>query len=63
MPDISMCPGTDCPKKETCYRFMATPCDYQSYFVEAPIKEGGECDHYWEIVKLKVDKKKRKVNL
>lgn len=60
MPDISMCPGTDCPKKETCYRFMATPSDYQSYFIHSPIKEDGECDHYWEIVKPEIDKKKKK---
>ena len=59
MPDISMCPGTDCPKKETCYRFMATPSDYQSYFIHSPIKDG-KCDHYWEYVKPKVDKKKKK---
>lgn len=55
-----MCPGTDCPKKETCYRFMATPSDYQSYFIHSPIKEDGECDHYWEIVKPEIDKKKKK---
>ena len=60
MPDISMCPRTDCSKKETCYRFMATPCDYQSYFVSSPIKEDGECDYYWEIVKPKIDEKKKK---
>lgn len=25
MPDISMCPGTGCPDKKKCYRFMAVP--------------------------------------
>jgi len=60
MPDITMCPGTDCPKKETCYRFMATPSYYQSYFVELPMKNG-ECDHYWEYVKPDANKKKKKV--
>lgn len=61
MPDISMCHGDNCPQKENCYRFMAIPDDlWQSYFVEAPVKEDGECDHYWEIVKLKADKKKKK---
>lgn len=46
MPDITMCPGTNCPQKESCYRFTAKPCDYQSWFVKAPIKEG-KCEMYW----------------
>ena len=46
MPDITMCLGTDCPHKETCYRFTAKPCDYQSYFMKPPIKEG-KCEYYW----------------
>ena len=46
MPDITMCPGTDCLHKENCYRYTAIPSDYQSYFVEPPIKDG-KCDHYW----------------
>ena len=46
MPDISMCKGTNCPLKETCYRHKATPSDWQSYFTEPPVKEDGTCDHY-----------------
>jgi len=47
MPDITMCPGTNCPQKEKCYRFTAKPSEYmQSYFMEAPIKDG-KCDMYW----------------
>jgi hypothetical protein len=47
MPDITMCPGTNCPYKETCYRFTAKPSEYwQSYFMEPPIKDG-KCDYYW----------------
>ncbi len=46
MPDITMCPGTNCPYKETCYRYTAKPSDCQSWFMEAPIKEG-KCDVYW----------------
>ena len=46
-PDITMCLGTDCPHKETCYRFTAKPSEYrQTYFMEAPIKEG-KCEYYW----------------
>lgn len=46
MPDITMCNGTDCPHKKNCYRFTATPSEYQSYFMEPPIKDG-KCNHYW----------------
>jgi len=47
MPDITMCPGTNCPQREKCYRFTARPSEYmQSYFMEAPIKDG-KCDMYW----------------
>jgi len=57
MPDITMCPGGDCPLKETCYRYKAEPSEYlQSYFMEAPYKEE-DCSHYWEVeVNKKHDK-------
>jgi hypothetical protein len=46
-PDITMCPGTDCPQREKCYRFTARPSEYmQSYFMKAPIKDG-KCEYYW----------------
>ena len=49
MPDITMCEGTGCPRKQTCYRFMATPTPMrQSYFSVPPVKKDGTCDHYWE---------------
>jgi hypothetical protein len=47
MADITMCLGTNCPQKETCYRFTAKPNEYrQSYFTNPPIKVG-KCDMYW----------------
>lgn len=47
MPDIAMCNGEGCPKKDECYRHTAKPSEFrQSYFVEAPFKEG-VCDHFW----------------
>ena len=50
MPDITMCKGDNCPIKETCYRFAATPSKWrQSYFAETPIKEDNTCDHFMEI--------------
>ncbi len=32
MADISKCRGIDCPLKERCYRFLALPSRWQSYF-------------------------------
>ena len=51
MPDISMCVGNDCPIKENCYRYKAKPCEYQSYFMEAPYKDG-DCFHYWKMEEI-----------
>lgn len=31
MPDISMCNGHLCPKRDECYRCQAIPCYVQSY--------------------------------
>jgi hypothetical protein len=45
-PDITMCQGTNCPEKETCYRYTAKPSEYQSYFIEPPIKDD-KCEMYW----------------
>ena len=47
MADITMCPGTDCPHKESCYRYTARANEFrQAYFTEPPIKDG-KCDMYW----------------
>lgn len=49
MPDITMCRGDLCGRRETCYRFNATPNEFrQSYFVKVPLKESGDCEYYWE---------------
>jgi len=45
MPDITMCKGTDCPAKDTCYRAQATPSERQSYFADSP-RYNNNCDHY-----------------
>ena len=47
MPDITMCKGTDCPKKKECYRFLATASEYrQSFFITPPYKDGA-CTEFW----------------
>lgn len=49
MADITMCKGTTCPVKESCYRFTAPINDWrQSFFIEVPIKEDKTCDKYWK---------------
>lgn len=58
MPDITMCSGEECALKESCYRFTAKASEYQSYFIDPPIKDG-ECRYYWEdeqISKQKLNK-------
>jgi len=49
MPDISMCRNKECPLKEQCYRFKATPNDYQ-YYSDFEYK-GGNCEYFMEIQK------------
>lgn len=44
-----MCTGNGCSKKDTCYRFTATPGHWQSYFCVPPIDKDGNCDMYWEV--------------
>lgn len=46
MTDIAKCRGDECPMKESCYRFTAPSSEYQSYFVNPPIKDG-KCEMYW----------------
>ena len=48
MPDIAKCWGTDCPHKESCYRYTSKPSDWQSYFSVPPI-EDGKCNMYWGV--------------
>ena len=47
MVDIAMCQNKNCPKKDTCYRFKATPDpEYQSYTC---FTYESSCYGYWEI--------------
>ena len=60
MADITKCKGTNCPNKETCYRFTATSNEYrQSFFVEVPLKSDNTCDEYWKDERIKVLKKEK----
>ena len=46
--DITMCSGEGCLDKQNCYRFTAEASEYQSIFMNPPVKEDGTCDHYWD---------------
>lgn len=49
MPDISMCAGGNCPKKQDCYRHTAKASYLQSYFSEVPYDiEEQKCDSFWD---------------
>ncbi len=49
MPDITMCANNnECPKKDTCYRDLARPSNWQSY--STFFKGHKKCGHYWEII-------------
>ena len=47
MSDITKCMGTDCPHKETCYRYTAPSGFRQSWFCECPLNSDSKCDMYW----------------
>ena len=49
MPDITMCLNSECDKRDSCYRFVAIPSDYQSYGSFRP-EPDGECLHFWELI-------------
>lgn len=55
MADITMCTDKQCPLNMTCYRYNATPSNYQSYFSVSPrdtaVSNTVKCDHYWEFKK------------
>ena len=47
MPDITMCEGKDCVKRDTCFRYRARPSERQSY---SDFYNGEKpCIHYWNI--------------
>jgi hypothetical protein len=49
MPDISMCKGTNCPLRDNCYRYTATPSEFrQSWFTTPPVKSDNTCAWYWK---------------
>jgi hypothetical protein len=57
MPDISMCHGWndlgECPDRHSCYRHIAKPSKWQTYFKQAPFRKTEmpnviECEYFWD---------------
>ena len=46
MPDISLCLNKNCLRRLTCYRFMATPSEYQQSYATFA-SDGYYCPDYW----------------
>ena len=60
MADITKCSGVNCHLKEKCYRYKATPSDWQSYFIDVPLKLDGTCSYLLGFGNLMVSKKFKK---
>lgn len=53
MADITMCSGTSCWRKDTCYRHIAPVNEFrQAYFTTPPFKFDSvlSCDYFWPIL-------------
>ena len=62
MPDIAMCQNADCSKKDSCYRFQATPHEsYQSYADYNGCENGYDC--YWSTLTSSHTKTNRGFNI
>ena len=50
MPDMSMCPGRNCPDRIECYRYMAiSTYIWQSHGNFDELREEDKCEYFWEI--------------
>lgn len=64
MADITKCMGTNCPMKESCYRYTATDGMMQSYFVFSPFtKTEGKfhCSQYWSVIGKSIYKQRKDI--
>lgn len=48
MVDIAVCNRRDCPKKDSCFRYLAERDEYgQSCLLIKDLKIKEDCPHYW----------------
>lgn len=66
MPDITMCQGQGCPYSAFCFRHIAKPDKYQSYFAKPPWYAGEgdkcKCDNFWDTRKEFMNEKEKSSN-
>ncbi len=46
MPDITKCTNTECPKKESCYRYTCMSSELSQSFQKFELNEDGSCDFF-----------------
>jgi len=66
--DIACCKGAKengaiCPKRDTCYRYTCKKGEIESWFMEAPFDENGECGHYMNVKARNEPRVKNKLNI
>lgn len=50
MVDICKCKRNDCPKRLSCFRYLADSDEFgQSYFVNEKQDVEDGCDNYWQV--------------
>jgi len=47
MADIQMCKDQECPMKRKCYRFTATPNEWQ-WYLDPSVRKGDKCEDLWD---------------
>lgn len=61
MPDITMCENKECPLKDKCFRYTATPSEHiqsYSYFKPTIVDGKATCDWFWDNKSMKQPKVK-----
>lgn len=49
MSNISKCENKECPSKEKCYRFTATPNKHRQSYGRFMYEEGKDkCEYFWD---------------
>lgn len=59
MTDICKCKGIGCNKKDTCFRYLATDSEYQSYVI---MEDANKCTIYWHVSKEDLEKTQKTWN-
>ncbi len=50
MPDITMCSGEHCKRRDKCYRHTAEKALRQSWFSKPPLNlKDGHCEYFWPL--------------